>query len=226
MSAAVFHHALTLDDRARIDHSYLTPADDCRWLAEYASGPGYRGGRVNRLICNLKCSPSIARRDPARRRHKLRAIETAATAVRAAVSRSWAQSATWIPIPPSQAPGHHDYDDRLLRILQTAFAGYDADVRVILYQSGSQPADHARERRIELGTLYESIRINWDALAARPLRQQLVLFDDVLTTGKHYKCCERRLRGALPEIAIGGLFLARRVLSGHGRRAPGHDCKR
>jgi hypothetical protein len=40
----------------------------------------------------------------------------------------------------------------------------------------------------------------------------IILFDDVLTTGKHFKACERRLREIDPTIAIAGVFVARRAL--------------
>jgi len=209
-----------LDELARIDHPYLSGADDCWCLAEYVSGGGYRAGRVNQLIANLKCIPSAAAANTARLRHKERAIQVIAATLRDAVDRSWAEQVTWIPIPPSRVIRHSDYDDRLLRVLRLAFEGYDTDIRAVLYQSQSIAADHTSGRRIRLESLYQRIHINWDALASRPLRSKLVLFDDVLTTGKHYKCCERRLREALPATPISGLFVARRVLSGHGRRLP------
>jgi hypothetical protein len=212
--------AVALDDSARIDHPYLTAADRCWYLSEYLSGPGYRGGRVNQLISNLKCTPSVVADNPQRRRHKQRAIETVAAAVHSAVSRSWAESATWIPIPPSYAAGHADHDDRLTRILRIAFATYDTDVRTLLHCVHSHAADHLTARRIDIDSLYARILVNWAALASRPLREHLVLFDDVLTTGKHYKCCERRLRDARRDASISGLFVSRRVLSGHGRRLP------
>ena len=50
--------------------------------------------------------------------------------------------------------------------------------------------------------------------------RRVVVVDDVLTTGKHYKCCERRLREVLADIPIGGLFVARRVLARRRCRAP------
>jgi predicted amidophosphoribosyltransferase len=209
--------AVALDDRMRCDHSHLTAADQCWYLARYVSGPGYRAGEVNQLIANLKCAPSVAAINPARRAHKRRAIDLAAAALRRAVSRARAESATWIPIPPSCAPGDRDYDDRLMRILRTAFAGYDADLRHALYQLRSQPADHSRPQRLSIQTLYDSIRVNGPALEGRFLRTRIVLFDDVLTSGKHYRCCEQRLREALAGVAIEGLFLARRVLSARGR---------
>jgi len=107
-----------------------------------------------------------------------------------------------------------------VRILRRAFADYDADIRTVLFQRESMAADHGKARRTRIDSLFECIRVNSSALGSRPLRDRLVLFDDVLTTGKHYRCCARRLREVLPDIPISGLFIARRVLSGHGRRMP------
>jgi predicted amidophosphoribosyltransferase len=212
--------ATCLDDAARADHPYLSPSDECWWLAQYVAGPGYLAGGVNQLISNLKCRASVAAADPLRRHHKDRAIDAMASVLRTAVGRAWVESTTWIPIPPSRALRDPDYDDRLLRVLVRAFADCDLDLRVVLHQSSSTASDHLSANRISCESLYARIQVNRDAIRARPLRDRLVLFDDVLTTGKHFKCCERRLRDTLPRIPIVGLFLARRVVSGRGRRVP------
>ena len=220
MRASSVGEAVGLDDLARTDHPYLGASDQCWCLARYVAGPGYRAGRVNQLITNLKCAPSVAAAEPLRRSHKDRAIELAAKAVRRAIKREWAESVTWIPIPPSRVPGHVDFDDRLMRILRHAFNAYQVDIRNVLYQVRTQSADHVSNERLSMHHLYESIQVNCAALAGRPLRSHVVLFDDVLTTGKHYKCCERRLLEAVPGVSVCGLFLARRVLSARGRRLP------
>ena len=63
--------------------------------------------------------------------------------------------------------------------------------------------------------MYEVLEIDQAALALHAVRGRgIVLFDDVLTTGKHFKCCQRRLREALgTAVPIKGVFVARRVLS-------------
>jgi hypothetical protein len=38
-----------------------------------------------------------------------------------------------------------------------------------------------------------------------------VIFDDVLTTGRHYKAVQLVLKAAYPDISSPGLFLARRL---------------
>lgn len=214
------YQVAALDDRARADHPYLSAADECWCLADYVAGPGYLAGGINQLIVNLKCRISLAATNPHRRRYKECAIDSIAAVLRSAVGPSWVESATWVPIPPSRVLHDPDYDDRLIRILRQAFAGCDLDLRVVLYQTTNIIADHCNPRRISCDSLYQRIQVYDDALRARPLRDRLVLFDDVLTTGKHFKCCERRLRTVLPRIPISGLFLARRVVSGRGRRVP------
>ncbi len=212
---------VALDGQMRSDHCYLGDADCCHCLAEYLPGRCTAANRINQLIANLKCPPSIATTDPRRRRYKLQAIGEVARALRAAVSQSWVECATWVPIPTSRPPPDADYDDRLQRVLRQAFVGYALDMRSLLYQSEITAADHASLRRSSFAVLYGLIRLDRQLLARAPLRDRIVLFDDVLTTGKHYKCCERRLREAPVQIPISGLFIARRILAG-SRRGGGH----
>jgi hypothetical protein len=106
----------------------------------------------------------------------------------------------------------NEFDDRLMRTLELAFEGYDVDLRHLLYQVRSTPADHLGSPRLPAAVLFENLCVDATSLRARPVRQRIHLFDDVLTTGKHYKCCERRLRDALPHTPISGVFLLRRAL--------------
>jgi len=127
------------------------------------------------------------------------------------VPRRVAESCTWVPIPPSQRAGDPDFDDRLARTLQLAFEGYDVDVRSLLSQTSSTPRDHAGRARLSEQALLEILRVDEDQLMLRPVRGRVVLFDDVLTSGKHFKCCERRLKEVLPGTPIAGIFLMRRA---------------
>jgi len=147
-----------------------------------------------------------------RARSKHEAVITMAGLLRAAVGPGAAQQATWVPIPPSKRPADGEFDDRLLRTLVFAFRDLDVDVRPVLYQIRSTAADHLRARRVPAAALFENLGLDLQRLRARPVRASINLFDDVLTTGKHYKCCERRLRDALPDTPIHGVFLVRRAL--------------
>lgn len=210
---AVVPAALTrLDEASRADHIYLSASDRCAYLAQYCSGSADSGnGACHQLIRNFKCEPSRARSDRRRARYKQEAIATLGAWLRQAVPRRVAESCTWVPIPPSQRAGDPDFDDRLARTLQLAFEGYDVDVRSLLSQTSSTPRDHAGRARLSEQALLEILRVDEDQLMLRAVRGRVVLFDDVLTSGKHFKCCERRLKEVLPGTPIAGIFLMRRA---------------
>jgi len=202
----------SVDTRACAEHAFLTDADRCAYVTQYESGKSYRAGGVHQLLRNFKCPPSAARANPIRERYKRQAICTLACWLRLAVPRAEAEGVTWVPIPPSRCRADPDFDDRLLRTLGIAFGDYDVDVRGLLLQRHNTVADHAVSSRLRAEALHALLCVDDHALLARPLRERIVLFDDVLTSGKHYKCAERRLREALPPIPISGVFLLRRAL--------------
>ncbi|HEY7930321.1 MAG TPA: hypothetical protein VID71_09925 [Steroidobacteraceae bacterium] len=214
--------SLHLLDAARSSqHCFLEAPDRCCYLWEY--WPGRAHNRAQRWIRDLKCSPSQAAACPLRALYKECALVRAAQALRAAAPRSWVEQASWCPIPPSGQAGTGDYDDRLLRLLRLAFAGYDADIRPLLQQSQSLPADHRGRQRVGFGALYGIMSVDASQLLKCALRMELVLFDDVLTTGKHFKCAQARLRERLGPVSISACFLARRVLSAKRRGALGGE---
>ncbi len=210
-----------LDGSNRPEHAFLAASDHCAYLSQYSSGRDYRADHCNQLLRNFKCRPSAARIDPRRRHYKQQAIATLALWLRHAVPREQAEECTWVPIPPSKRRGDPDFDDRLPRTLGLAFAGYDVDVRSLLYQVQSTVPDHSHPSRLSVEALYGNLRLDLQSLGCRPLRTCIALFDDLLTSGKHYRCCERRLRQTLPSTPIAGVFLMRRVLR---RCRHGHGC--
>ena len=211
------------DAAARRDHRYLGPNDHCLYFGEFLAGSGWRAGAINDLISDFKRSPSAIAASAsalAVQHFKDRAIAMVARALRRQFARSSVEAVlTFVPIPPSKIPGEPDHCDRLRRTLELAFAGLDADIRPLLRQRASTAADHeSRARRLRFAELIELTELDPAHLERRP-RPLLVLFDDVLTTGKHYRCCERRLHEALPQVPICGWFIARRALPAVRRAA-------
>lgn len=201
-----------IDETTRPDHSYLVEADRCFHIREYFARQGYQGGETNQLIFNYKIRPSVVAAHPRRGFYKERAVAQFAADLRASVSRENAQRVTWVPIPPSKVRGHADYDDRLLRTLRLAFYDYDVDIRELLTQTESTESDHTRAARLEHHELRALLRFDHAAHQVQPVRERIVLLDDVLTTGKHYKCCEYVIREALPNGPdVVGIFIARSV---------------
>jgi adenine/guanine phosphoribosyltransferase-like PRPP-binding protein len=75
----------------------------------------------------------------------------------------------------------------------------------------SANADHGSNSRMTPEGLFELLIVDHEAWDRAPPRS-IILFDDVVTTGKHFKACERRLREIDATIAIAGIFVARRAL--------------
>ncbi len=202
-----------IDETNRADHPFLDETDHCFFFGEYFARQGYQGGGTNQLIFNFKCKPSIVAAKPDRGRWKEIAVQEIAAGLCRVIGQQNAERWTWVPIPPSKAVSHIDYDDRLMRTLAVAFRDYDADVRMLLRQSESTKADHESSDRLTPEALYKVLELDRAVMSERPLRRSIVLFDDLLTTGKHFKCCERRLREEIPaSVPIIGIFVARRIL--------------
>ena len=186
-------------------------ADDrCYFFGEYLGQESYKGGRTNQLIFNFKTKPTTAAADPRRAYYKVRAINTVSAVVRAVMKKHDAEHFTWVPIPTSKTPDHPDYDSRILDTLERAFRNYDVDIRSLLRQSKSTDADHESDQRLSYDELLDVIEIDPDC-PTTPIPNVIVLFDDLLTTGKHFKCCEQRLREVYPDTPIIGIFAARRI---------------
>jgi hypothetical protein len=196
-----------IDDLSRPDHTYLTGADDCYFIGEYTARRGYAFSSTNNLVLNFK--KSVQTRNTAQWPHKERAIGQSAAAFRAALNDEWLNVATLVPIPPSKARADPLYDDRMVRMLRAIRAQPPLDVRELIVQTVSTGAVHDQETRprpAEIETLY---RI--DETLRDPPPRVFGLFDDVLTTGAHYRAAAAVLQRAFPGVRIIGLFIARRV---------------
>ena len=207
-SAKIFPQRLTkIDDLARPDHFYLTPADDCYFLGEYTARKGYAFSATNHLVLNFK--KSMDKRGTAQWRYKDQAIGEAAAAFRAALNDEWLNVATLVPIPPSKAKGDALYDDRLVRMLHSIRTQPRLDVRELIVQRVSTTAVHDQDNRPRPDQIQANYGID-DALR-NPTPKVIGLFDDVLTTGSHYRAASAVLRQAFPDVRIIGFFIARRA---------------
>jgi hypothetical protein len=213
-----------LDDASRHYHRFLRHTDHCLYFGEFIAGRGWIGGPTNDLIIDFKRAPSriaASSKSRATEHFKNRAIVRIARALRRQFGRAAIETQlTFVPIPPSKIAGETDHCDRLLRTLTLAFAGLDADIRPLLRQSVSTAADHTSGlRRMRFGELLEITHLDPQQLC-RPLRPLVVLFDDVLTSGKHLAVAQQRIREALPEQAVIAVLVARRVWPEQAAAAP------
>ncbi len=194
-----------IDDLTRRDHWYLTEEDDCYYFGEYTARQGYAYSVTNQLIANLK--KPVDRRGREEYKYKERAIIDVAGLLQNLIKPD---SVTFVPIPPSKSKSDPLYDDRLVRILN-AFKQQapSVDYRELIVQTKSTPAAHeTADRRDpdELRSIYA-----FDEGVATGIRENLLVFDDVLTTGSHFKAVQSMLRDRYPDHNIAGIFVARRV---------------
>lgn len=197
-----------IDDLTRPDHTFLEPEDVCYYLGEYTARGGFAASRTNDLILNLK--KPMDRRGRPEWKYKGWAITTVAGDLRKILGQGGIEAVTFVPIPPSKVKGDADYDDRLVQVLSKMTDAYDADVRELVLQRQTIAASHSGEERASVNELVDNYFI--DETLALPLRNnEVVIFDDVLTTGRHFKAVQSALTQRFPEVQTIGLFVARRV---------------
>jgi predicted amidophosphoribosyltransferase len=200
-----------IDELMRREHYYLTADDECFFFGEYLPREGYGASPTNRLIFNYK--KSVARRGQPEYVYKERAIKDVSGLLGHALSPHAVRACTFVPVPPSKVKRDVLYDDRLVQSLQGVPG---IDVRELLVLTDSARAHHEYqpdEKRPTPGNLYAILEVD-PACLHPPVQQTIVLFDDVLTTGAHFKACKQKLKEALPGRPIIGLFIGRRKLSG------------
>lgn len=135
-----------IDETTRADHYYLAEPDRCFCFGEYFADQGWGHSPTNQLIFNYKCKPT---EKSGRLFWKEQAIATIASGLKGAIARQEVERHTWVPIPSSKLPDHPEYDDRIVKTLRRAFAGYNVDIRE------SANADHGSSSRMTPESLLE-----------------------------------------------------------------------
>lgn len=200
--------SLRLLDKANLDeYRYISPDDKCLYIWERMSQ--VKAGEwddypANNLISNLQIPVSCKTDNPSRYKHKATAIQYAAQAL-SQLLKDLRDGFTCVPVPPSKVAQDAGYDARLLRVLK-AIQPPLGDIRELLLltrnhdskQKGLSPQDRMQDYAIN-----ES--------QASPGPKVIVVFDDVLTTGSHFKAIKYLLQKRFPSASIYGIFLTRAV---------------
>lgn len=202
------YNRLTVVDNSMLsDHYYLTADDVCTFMGEYTARKGFGYSETNQLIFNFKKSPLL--RSTAQWQHKLRAINTVAASL-ATCLKDHAGKITLIPVPPSKCKSDNEYDDRLLQVLNICQSKIpDMEYRELITQTVSTDAAHQTDDRPQPDDLIEIYDINESLLAG--MRDNIIIVDDMLTTGCHFRAMESVLRRYFPTNTIAGVFVARRA---------------
>lgn len=210
MSSVVLRNLTQIDDLTRADHWYLEAPDSCHFFGEYTAHRGYSHSPCNQLIVNFKHHPEKRLTSPFAYRHKIQAIADVAEALVRVIHRDHVASLTFVPVPPSKAKDDPAFDDRCLRALRDMANHTDRaiDVRELVMQTESTDTSHGSDNRLGPGDLIPIYSI--DESLVNPLPTSIVIFDDVLTTGAHFKAMQYVLGRRFPSVPIFGIFIARR----------------
>lgn len=199
---------LRIDEHSRPDHFYLTAEDECYHILEYTPRQGHNFSSTNQLILNLK--KSVDRRGKPEYHYKEKAITEAGDLFRSVLKNDWLSTTpTLVPIPCSKHKDHPLYDDRMLRVLRRMMTGLGGDIRELIVQTENLESFHGGTRMppTELAEYYQVD----EALCGTRVPTVFVLFDDMLTTGSHFKAAKSVLSTRWPNVPVAGIFLARVV---------------
>lgn len=213
-AANSFPERLTkIDELTRRDHHHLRDGDNCYFLGEYTARQGLSYSPTNNLIINFK--KPMDRRGTPQWKYKGAMISKAAKALFNAMGRYDLRPYTFIPVPPSKLPSDPHYDDRMLRML-TKFSelmrinrGYPLNIQESVTQIAGTDAAHDIDRRPQPHEIAKNYQTSDGKL--REANGRIIIIDDVLTTGCHFRAMESVIRNVRPEVEVRGVFLARRA---------------
>lgn len=193
-------------------HWHLDEDDDCYFYGEYTARRGFNFSDTNQLIFNFKKGLE-KQANPYEWKHKARAIRQAAQMLRETLANKEniesLRSATLVPIPPSRAKDDPLYDNRVVNMLQIFSGNLDLDIRELILQTETIGSSHSADYRPNPDELADNYEV--DPSLEQPTPRSVWIFDDVLTTGAHFKAMKKVIQQTYPGVSCIGIFLARRA---------------
>ena len=188
------------------EHRYLDSNDECFYYGEFTAGMGFSHSETNQLIHNFK--KTIDRKELPEWRYKEVAIKKIAELIRNSLNKSL--TITLVPTPPSKAKDDLLYDNRIPQALDLACRNLDnIEFRELVVQKTTLPPFHVSGNKLGPGELVEVYKIDSSLIAPAP--ERIIVVDDVITTGSHFKAMKTILSKQYPNALIKGIFIARRV---------------
>ena len=182
---------------------YLDDTDDCYYAREYIAGGGFQASEANRLISNFK--KGVERRDKEYEwRHRVRAVNQFALELRLLLPKN----STVASIPSSKYLSDPEYDNRFEDMF-SALKQLRPDIKIetpLSAISSIVPSHHGGTRHPD--KILKNL--SWNGFQ-RGVPRHIILVDDVITSGGHFKACKDLIEENCPEICVLGIFWARRV---------------
>lgn len=197
-----------IDEHTRPDHAYLREDDECYYILEYTPRQEPPYDSTSDLIFNLK--KPVDRKGRPEYWYKERDIKHAGDLLRSVLSVEWLPTTMLVPVPCSKTKGHPLYDDRMVQILRRMTTGLACNIRELVVQTESLESFHDGSR-LPPAALMAYYELDEDLRGcAQP--SEVTIFDDLLTTGSHFKAMKAVIRQHWPNVPVSGIFVARRYI--------------
>lgn len=199
-----------IDESLLPEHSCIETTDRCYFVGEYASGRGFNHSEMNQVINNFK--KPMDRKELPEWYYKEQAILKIAYWIASTTSWDKLKTGTWVPMPPSKAKSDPNFDDRLWKVLlKMKEIEKSLDIRELLLAKSSREAAHNNPGALRPKVQDHLKNFTIDESQKSPKPRAIILFDDIITSGAHFKAAQMTIQKELPDVPIIGLFVARNV---------------
>jgi hypothetical protein len=178
----------------------LEPNDECFYARERMSHGGYGFSETNSLVDNFKMERSL--QGEKRWYYRNQAVIIFAHELADLLESGMCIAA----IPSSKKPDHPEYTSRyedLFTELQK--------LKTVIIETPITILESKQSSRMGGSRDIDEIYKNLVWLGFKKTTNHVILIDDVITTGGHFKACQRLILGRCPEMRIIGAFWAKTI---------------
>lgn len=192
-----------IDELLLSSYKYLTADDECYFFMGYT--PIHIAlNAENDLMMNFK--KAMNTKGTSQWKWKGAAIDKISDLFIQNIQPILEPNAILVPVPPSKIKGDILYDDRLIQVITKYCAAHqNAELREIIYATETITPTHEEKKTPE--ELLEVLKI--DKNLCQDKKDNIIIVDDVLRDGAHFKACKSLLQPEFPNANIKGLFIAR-----------------
>jgi hypothetical protein len=199
------YHLQKIDESLLPSYKYLTPEDECYFFMGYT--PVWVGHTAeNSIIMNFK--KKMDKRGKGEWKWKEREIQSISNLFIQSVPPIISPQSILVPAPPSKMKGDPMYDDRLVQLVRNYCVSHPSTEfrEIIGIKKNMTPTHEVEKSPDELMPLFTV-----DKSLCAQQKEQIVIVDDVLRHGAHFKAIKNLLQPEFPNSNIIGLFIARTV---------------
>lgn len=187
---------LTKIDKDRIYlYQDLLVTDSVYYLHVYSPGQEYREKYYNPLILGVK-------------NDRLRDLETAAENLADAMKKAIVfRNATIVPIPTSKVTTHRT--DQMANMIKQRDRSSNYQVEPVIRLRHNTRSSHKSNQRLTKREIQDVWQLNAKQLSVNMSdTKKIVIFDDVLNHGTHFRVASDMIKERFPATIITGVFLA------------------